>query len=627
MSGLFGVGVTAMMAAYTQMRTASHNIANVNTPGYSRQEVELATAGASQTGAGFLGRGVSVETIARRYDQHLAAEVAGGKATAAADTARASEVSRLEALFSDTENGLGRTVDDLQMALADLANRPGDPATRTAVLSRARGLVERFTSAGVAMDSLRQQADQRLRDGASKVNDALAQIASLNDQIARRSSLGQPPNDLFDRRDQLVETINGQLRATSFLNSDGTVNLYTPTGHALVTGAQASRLTVAADPVDSRKVALLLGSGASAIPVDATALGGGALAGVLRFRDSDLEAAQARVGQLAAAIAETFNDRQALGRDATGAVGAAMFATGAPVVSASAYNTGSAALAASVVDGTAMLATDYELRYTGTQWQATSVVDGATHNLGATLPATLDGLQISLGSGTANAGDRFLLRGASSVLSGFKMSLAGTQGLATGLAATPQRGAANTGDARIAAFAVTANGPNLQQPVSITFTSATTFDVTGTGTGNPTGLTYTPGMTLSYNGWSMTLGGAAATGDTFSVSATTNPALDNRNARLMLESLGQGIVAGRKPVDACVDLVAEVGIRVQSAQAASDASTQALAQSESARAEVSGVNLDEEAARLLQYQQAYQAAAKILTTARDVFDTLLQIQR
>lgn len=627
MSGLFGVGVSAMQAAYAQMRTTSHNISNVNTPGYSRQEVVLSTAGASQTGAGFLGRGVSVDTVVRRYDQHLSAEVAGSKALSAADSARASELARLEQIFDDTDNGLAKVIDDLQIAFADLANRPADPAARTAVLSRARTLVERFTSAGGTMDSLRKQANQRVRDGASKVNDALAQLATINDRIARSSSMGQPPNELFDRRDQLVETINGQLRATSFIGADGTANLYTPTGHALVIGTQASKLTVAADEFDSRKLALSLGMGASAVPIDVAGLGGGALAGVLRFRDDDLDAAQARVGQLAAGIAEAFNDRQALGRDATGAVGAAMFAIGSPLVSAAAGNSGSATLTASIADGTAMAATDYELRYNGTQWQATSVVDGVTRNLGASLPATLDGLQISLGSGTAAAGDRFLVRGASTSISGFRVALAGTQGLATGLAATPQRGAANTSDARVSAFNVTANNVNLQQPVSITFTSPTTFNVSGTGTGNPTGVTYTPGMTLSYNGWSMTLAGAAATGDTFSVSATTNPALDNRNARLMLGVLDQGIIAGRKPVDACVDLVAEVGIRAQSANAADEASTLALAQSETARSEVSGVNLDEEAARLLQYQQAYQAAAKILSTARDVFDTLLQIQR
>jgi flagellar hook-associated protein 1 FlgK len=627
MSGVFGVGVSAMLAAYTQMRTTSHNIANVNTPGYSRQETELATAGASQSGAGYVGRGVSVETVVRRYDQHLAAEVAGSKATAAADAARAAEMSRLESLFADADNGLGRTIDDLQAALADLANRPGDPATRTAVLTRSRTLVERFSAAGTAMDSLREQANQRLRDGAAQVNESLTQIASLNDQIARRAILGQPPNDLFDRRDHLVESVNDQLRTTAFVNPDGTVNLYTPTGQSLVIGSQSSKLLVVADSLDPRKVALEVGAKAPGVPLDQSAIVGGAIAGVLRFRDDDLEAAQARVGQLAAGIADAFNERQALGRDASGAVGAAMFAIGAPAVSSAVQNGSSARLSAAIVDGTAMAATDYELRYDGSRWLATGVVDGLTRDLGTSLPATLDGLQISVTSGTAVAGDRFLVRGASASLRGLQMTLAGTQALATGLAAMPQRGAANTGDARVSAFSVTANDANLQQPVSITFTSPTTFNVSGTGTGNPTGVTYTPGMTLNYNGWSMTLAGAAAIGDTFTVAATTQPAMDNRNARRMLDVLDQGIVGGRKPVDACGDLVAEVGIRAQSAGSADEASKRALAQSESLRAEVSGVNLDEEAARLMQYQQAYQAAAKVLATARDVFDTLLQIQR
>ena len=626
MSGLFGVGTSAMMAAYAQMRTASHNISNVGTPGFSRQEAILSTVSGNQTGSGFIGRGVGVDTIVRRYDQQLAAEVAGSKSSAAADSVRAAQLARLEAVFADGDTSLGTAIDDLRAAFADVVNRPGDPTARTAVLSRARSLVERFDSATGRLDELRVQSDQKLRDGASRVNDSLAQIAQLNDQIARRASLGQPPNDLLDRRDQLIETVNGQMRATPFVNTDGSVTLYAASGHALVVGTQASRLSVQGDSLDPRKLSLMIGSGASAVPIDGASIGGGELAGVLRFRDEDLEIAQARVGQLAAALAQAYNDRQSLGRDASGAVGAPMFALGAPEIGASTENGGNAKLGVTLLDGTAVAATDYELRFDGAAWSVTRLADGAQSALGP-MPATLDGLQISIGAGTPSAGDRFLLRGASAFAGGLAMKLTGTQALATGLAMTPQRAATNTGDVRSTAFTVTANDTNLLAPVTVQFTSATTFNVSGAGTGNPVGLSYTPGMTLAYNGWSMSLGGVAATGDRIEVTPTTSHALDNRNARLMLDLGDQPIVGGRRPVDAFGDLLAEVGIRSQSAQAAQSLSTRTLTQAKAARAEISGVNLDEEAARLMQFQQAYQAAAKILTTAQNVFDTLLQIGR
>jgi flagellar hook-associated protein 1 FlgK len=179
----------------------------------------------------------------------------------------------------------------------------------------------------------------------------------------------------------------------------------------------------------------------------------------------------------------------------------------------------------------------------------------------------------------------------------------------------------------VTAFGIDANDPNLTAPVSIQFTSATTFNVTGTGTGNPVGVSYTPGMTLQYNGWRMTLLGTPANGDSFSVTATANPAIDNRNAREMVALGDRFLVDGQRPGDAFSELIADLGSRSQSNKAAETLSTRSLADAESARAEVSGVNLDEEAARLLQFQQAYQAAAKIISAAQNMFDTLLQAAR
>jgi flagellar hook-associated protein 1 FlgK len=626
MSGLFGVGTSAMMAAYAQMRTASHNISNVNTPGYSRQEAVLATLPGTYTGAGFIGRGASVETVARRYDQYVAGEVASATAAAGADSVRQTQLERLDRIFTDTDNGIGAGIDDLRTALADAVNRPGDSASRTVVLSRARTLAERFESAYSQMEELRGQADLRVRQGVGKVNDALRQLADLNNQIARNSSSGQPPNDMLDARDRLIETVNKQMKASAFINGDGTVNLYAASGQSLVVGGAAASFTAQADSLDPRKLIVTLDTASAAIPVDGDTMGGGEIAGALRFRDDDLAAISGRLGQLAAAVAWAYNTQQALGRDANGNVGSPMFALASPAVSPAAGNGGSAVLSASVTDGSVLAASDYELRYDGSNWTSTRLADGSSQTL-AGMPATLDGLSISMASGTAVAGDRFLLRTGSEFASDVSMVLGGPAALATGMAVTPLRGQANTGDTRVTAFGIDANDPNLTAPVSIQFTSATTFNVTGTGTGNPVGVSYTPGMTLQYNGWRMTLLGTPASGDSFSVTATANPAIDNRNAREMVALGDRLLVDGQRPGDAFAELIADLGSRSQSNKAAETLSIRSLADAESARAEVSGVNLDEEAARLLQFQQAYQAAAKIISAAQNVFDTLLQAAR
>ena len=626
MSGLFGVGTSAMMAAYAQMRTASHNISNVNTPGYSRQEAVLATMPGTFTGGGFIGRGASVETVTRRYDQYVAGEVASATAAAGADSVRQTHLERLDKIFTDTDNGIGAGIDDLRSALADAVNRPGDTPSRTVVLSRARTLAERFDSARSQIEELRGQADLRVRQGVSKVNDALRQLADLNNQIARNAASGQPPNDMLDARDRLIETVNKQMKASAFINGDGTVNLYGASGQSLVVGGAAASFTARVDSLDPRKLVVTLDTSSNPIPVDGETMGGGEIAGALRFRDEDLAAVSGRLGQLAAAIASAYNAQQSLGRDANGLVGSPMFAFGSPVVVVAEGNTGSAAFSASVSDATVIAASDYELRFNGSAWTSTRLSDGSSQTL-AGFPATLDGLSISLDSGTAAAGDRFLLRTGSEYTTGFSMVLASPGSLATGLAATPLRSQTNTGDTRVSAFGVDANDPNLTSPVTIQFTSATTFNVTGTGTGNPTGVAYTPGMTLQYNGWRMTLQGTPASGDSFSVTATANPAIDNRNAREMVALGDRFVVGGQRPGDAFADLIADIGARSQSNRAAEILSVRSLADAESARAEVSGVNLDEEAARLLQFQQAYQAAAKIISAAQNVFDTLLQAAR
>jgi flagellar hook-associated protein 1 FlgK len=623
MSDLLNVGASALRAAFSQMRTTGHNIANVNTPGYSRQEVQLATAEGTFSGGGFVGRGVVVETVVRRYDAHLTSEVASGLAMSSADKVRTAQLERLDRMFADTENGIGAGLDDLTSAMADVVNRPSDPSARTVAANRANMLAERFNAVHDRLEDVRGQVDLRMGEGVNKVNESLKQLAAVNEQIAKTNGSGQPSNDLLDRRDVLVEQVNKQMKATAYVNYDNTVSLFSASGQALVVGKSIANFSLSTDSLDPRKLTVSLNTSGRSIPMESDSLGGGELAGLIRFRDEDLTAVAGRLGQLAATVGTAYNAQQALGRDATGTAGAPMFSMGSPRAFGSSLNTGNAVMAAAVVDGTQVSAGDYEFNYDGTNWSATRASDKSVVPV-AGFPVTIDGVQVSLSSGTAAAGDKFLVRAASEFANDFSMVLASPSRLATGLAAAPQLGATNAGDAGVSSFQVTANDPNLTAPVSIQFTSPTTFDVVGTGTGNPTGLTYTPGMTLNYNGWQMTLKGTPAASDTISVGATQNPAVDNRNARAMVGIADRLLVGGQRAVDAYGDLTADIGIRTQSAQSSMALSSRTLEDAEAARSEISGVNLDEEAARLLQYQQAYQAAAKLIATAQTVFDTLLQ---
>jgi flagellar hook-associated protein 1 len=621
MSDLMRIGSSAMNAAYTQLQTAGQNIANAATPGYVRREVTLQEVG-NQGANGFTGRGVDAVAVRRVYDEFLVRESASSKAAAAQDNARSESLGRLDRLFADPATGVGAAFDDLVGAFSDVSARPSDPSARSAVLARTEVLASRVSTLDGKLLEMREGAHGRMQNEVAKANDALEAIGRLNRQIGEaRGSVGEP-NSLFDQRDKLIADLNGVLRSNAVVAGDGTVTVTTARGEPLVVGPKAVRLTLSADPVDPTQLdlAVVRGNG-TALQLSASEAGG-SLAGLSRFAGEDLNAARARLGQIAAAVATRFNDQQARGLDAGGTVGQPLFALGQAVVNGSTENTGTAQFSAQITDGSALRASDYRIEWDGGQYSVTRESDGDVRTF-ASMPQQFDGLSVSVGSGAPAAGDRYLLRAASAFAGGMRSLQVNAERIATALPVTAENGASNAGDLRAASIDITAIGPTTGLPVTVTFTSPTTFNLTGGGTGNPSGIAYTPGMQLEYNGWSVKLEGAPAAGDTMRIVPTANPAYDNRNSRAMQAIGDETFVDGSKLIDRFAELVGDVGTRSQSSRAAADMSSRLHQEAERANSELSGVNLDEEAAKMLQYQQAYQAAAKVIATANEMFRALL----
>ncbi|MET0506733.1 MAG: flagellar hook-associated protein FlgK [Burkholderiaceae bacterium] len=621
--GLLEIGAGALKAATVQIQTTGNNIANASTPGYHRQLAVQSEAGTQRTGAGYIGLGVQVDTIQRQYDGFLERAVGVGEAAAAADASRQGQVRTLEQLFADSDTGLGTSMDDLRAALADLVSTPADGSVRTVVLSRAGALAQRITSLERQMSELGSDTAQRMSAEVTELNGALVRLAEVNRQILATDVDGHSANDLLDQRDVLIGQINQRAQGNAYIAADGTASVFTVTGEPLVVGDRASTFTVGTDAFESGTPQLKLKTVNAELPVDAAALGGGSIAGLMRVHAEDLAAARSRLGQMAGAIGDAFNRVQAGGIDASGRAGQPMFKWSAPAAIAATTNGGSAELRATVSDAATVQASDYLVTFDGTQFVATRQSDGQQTALSG-LPQTLDGLTIDLASGTPQAGDRFMVRAASRFASGFAMNLGATGQLATAVAVTPQAGATNGGSLAVGSFAVTDPGNgNLTGPVTLTFNGSGGFDVAGAGTGNPAAVPFVAGQPISYNGWTLSLSGTPAAGDTITLGPTTSTTSDNRNARQLYEAVGAASVGGRTFHDAYADLVADVGSRAQQASAASDQSTAMLANAKAARDSVSGVNLDEEAARLLQFQQAYQAAAKLISTSQSLFASLI----
>ena len=620
--GLLSIATGALNAASTQLQVTGHNIANVNTPGYHRQLAIQQTIAGTQTGAGFIGNGVDIATVQRQYDAFIERQVSTNQAASSADQARATQLTALEQMFSDSTTGIGVSIDSLRQGLADLVNQPSDASTRTIVVKRAGDLATQVRTIDGQLADLSNQTDQQIGNRAGQLNGLLQSLADLNNKLAVSGGSGQPPNDLLDKRDDLISRVNTLIKANSFISADGTVSLFAAGGEALVVNTTASKFDVATDPLDPSKTQLVLKTAGANVVVDGASMGGGELAGLIRFRDQDLAAARDRIGQLAGSLATAFNAQQANGLDASGAAGQPMFLLGAPKASAATTNTGTGQLSVAVANAAALAASDYTVSFDGTDYRITRMSDGQT-SAAAALPQTIDGLTISAASGAPAAGDRYLVRAASVMASGFSLALTSGSRLATGMAMMPQPAPGNTGDVAASIFSVDAADANQTAPVAFTFTSAGTFDVTGTGTGNPIGVAYAAGQAITFNGWTVTLDGAPKPGDVVNIVPTASPSTDNRNAKSLIALLDKPLAGGATFSNAYADLLAEVGSRAQSAKTAQTMSSQLLGEARTARDQVGGVNLDEEASRLLQYQQAYQAAAKLIATSKTMFDSLL----
>ena len=452
-SALMNLGTRAMFAAFSQLQTTSHNIANASVAGFSRQEAQLATAQGQFTGAGFFGKGADVATITRAHDAFLTREAAVAASLAAGDRARHAQLVRLEEAFPSGERGVGHAAGQLLNAMVDLASRPQDIATREVVLARAQEVATRFATAGGQLDALQAGVGQDLRLAVAGVNELAQRVADVNQQIARLQGFGHSPNDLLDERDRLLGRLSEFVTVTTVAADDGTLGVFIAGGQRLVLGNQAQQLLVKPDATHPTRSAIFIKESGGERPLTADLLAHGAIGGLLRFQNDDLAPEHQALDRMAYAFASRVNGQLALGFD---------------------------------LDGDSPVEPLFDLGPRGVASDMRRVLD------------------------------------------------------------------------------------------------------------DPRGI-------------------AAAASST----------AVNGNALALAALRDEPMVNGETITDAWASAMARVGVRVQSAATAADISAAVQVATERQREARSGVNLDEEAARLIQFQQSYQAAAKVLQVAQQVFDTLL----
>jgi flagellar hook-associated protein 1 FlgK len=631
-TGLLSIGSSALNAAYTALRTTGNNIANVNTPGYTREVTSFTPQIQTNDGSNFIGTGVAVADVSRVYSDFLAQQTNLAQSQSSQADTTAQLTSQINSMFSDTSTGLGNAIDSFFTQLQTLSTQPGSAATRQSVLSSAQQMAGQFNDMQGQLQLMGQGADAQIGQQITTVNSTVAQIASLNSQISLASASGATPNSLLDQRNQDILTLNQAIGVTTSTQSDGSINVYLASGQPLVVGTHTFTMAMGLDPQNPQGIVVGTqtgGAGGAIAALDPSNTGGGAIGALLTFRSQTLPNMEDQIGRLAVTLSTQFNAIQAQGRDATGAAGSAFFSTPSIDVIAASANPDAATvtLNASYSDVTQLQASAYKLTALGGgQYSLTRLSDNTTSTLNS-LPATVDGMTLNF-SATPAAGDVFSIQPVRNGAGNIQVAI--TQGSQIAAASPVQAtlGGSNSGSLTIGSLALQPlpvnPNPNLQTPVTLNFTSPTHFTYTSGGTTSAV-QTYTAGQPIQVNGWSLTLTGTPANGDVVNVGPGAVGSADNRNALLMTQLQGQPIVSGSTLDAGYSAVVANVGAIAATAQTDQSSKDAILTNATTAQSSVSGVNLDEEASRLMQFQQQYQAAAKLIQTASNVFDAILAV--
>ncbi|MEK6788146.1 MAG: flagellar hook-associated protein FlgK [Pseudomonadota bacterium] len=537
MSDMMGTALSALTTYQRALATTSHNIANANTEGYSRQRVDMSTRVANQAGSGSIGSGVQVASLRRVFDSFVVDQVRSNTAGLAREETFSSLATRVESVVSDPTTGINSALSRFFNAVQDVATDPSSLAARRVLLGEGDSVTARVRDIDSQLAAVDTEVNQRLRSSVDEINGFAKRIADLNKSIMEAAGANptSPPNDLLDARDQALIGLNKLVKVSTVEQADGALNVFIGSGQSLVLSNNPQKLTVSANRFDpSRPDVTLPGGG-----VITDALEGGSLGGLIAFREEVLAPVRSQVGLLAMSLASQINSIQQSGRDLSGNAGQAFFSIPPVVVQSSGLNAGSASLSASVTSIGQLTGDNYR-----------AVADGAggfslyTQPGNTAVSAASVGLTISL-SGTAAAGDTFLIKPTDGVAAGLTMSLS-----------TPAQIAAASGTG---AFGVGDNSNALRM--------------------------------------------AAVENDRVLFGGTTSLA------------------------DGMQNLVSEMASTVRSSEVSVASQSLLLEQSVARRDTVSGVNLDEEAANLMRYQQAYQAAAQVASVANTIFQTMIDTFR
>lgn len=675
MAGLIGIGLSGVLGHQAALNTTANNITNANTPGYSRQEVQFETQEGRRTGAGTIGSGVSVANIRRLADAYLSQQLREDSTLFGEQNAFNAELTRLDNLLGGEDTGLNKALNNFFSAMQNAAEDPTSLPQRQLVLSEAQQLVNRFQGLNQEFIQQRESVKTQMQQGVKDANTLLKSIAELNLAISESPGLaqGKEPLELMDKRDEKLRQLSElvSIRVTEVEGSQ--VNVSLSNGLALVTGANAAEFATRSSAEDPTRLEFTLSSGGRTLLVDEQ-IQGGKLGGLRAFDEMALKPAFDELGRLAIAISSAINHQHEIGMDLEGDLGGNFFSDvnslavqrSRVVPNGNNDRTTTGQLAVEITDSSQLPAGTWELQFSGDgrSYELIDTISGDTVKQGR-LPdpvqseINMPGFNIRVEGGEFNAGDKYLIQPSRNAAENIKLNVRREEDLAF---ASPIRASAsdnNLGTAEIGQGAMlNVRNPNTgallpgfqsrgelaNGPLNIEFTNydaATgTYDyeitdtpgnnVLETGNYDPKKVNVffsdDPSDGSRYQGFQFEMTGEPAVGDEFTIDFNKNGVSDNRNAELLAALGTKNTLNGGSQnfTEGYAGLVEDIGVKTRQSQLDKDAGATLLEQSTNQRESVSGVNLDEEAGKLIQYQAAYNASAQVMSVAQDLFNTLLQ---
>ena len=690
MADLLNIGMSGLHAAKTKLSVTGHNITNVNTPGYTRQDTVQGTRTPQFSGAGYIGTGTSLLDVRRSYNEFLTTQVRSSTSLNSDVVAYKSQIDQLDSLLAGSSTGITPSMDAFFSATQAAAEDPSNIPARQLVISEAEGLARRFNDLYDTINTQNSSINKQLVTSTEQINRLAQTIGGLNDAIANAGANGSQPNDLLDARDEAVRQLSTYVGVNVVVQDNNTFNVSLGSGQPLVVGNTVNQLQAVPGRGDPNTFEIDFVSGGSRQNITSN-ISGGEVGGLLRYREDALKPSVNALGRLALSISEEVNTQLGQGLDLKGQVGSNLFKdindpslTGLRVRPV-ATNTSNVSGDMRITDTSVLTTSDYRLDFDGTDFTARRLSDGAAMTvtqgadgeLSFTDSAGRDqGFSLTL-SGTPAAGDQFVLEPTRRGAAGISAELDQADQLAF---AGPFKGEAdlqNKGTGKITQPSLEGFTDNSTPPlaglsrdalaavsqVGMRFDAAsnamvvdtplppgvTVTMLTADGQTVPGGVTPGQSNDLKYSievnvggvqqsfTVSQSISGRPENGDKFSIDFNKNGVSDNRNA-LKLADLQNKQVVGVDPNSANSnsgmnfnngygDMVERVGTLTAQARRDDVATGAILQQATDSRNSVSAVSLDEEAANLIQFEQYYNASAQVIQVARTLFDTLISTLR